>query len=78
MFIAGKRCLALAVLAAAVCTGNTSARADELVKFDGAPYVLGQFQQRRAIERGEMAVPTTASIEGYLSKPDGAFMAAVG
>jgi dienelactone hydrolase len=71
MFIAGKRCLALAVLAAAVCTGNTSPRADEQVKFDSAPYVLGQFQQRRAIERGEMAVPTTASIEGYLSKPDG-------
>jgi dienelactone hydrolase len=43
---------------------------DELVKFDSAPYV-GQLQQSRAIERGEMALPTTSSIQGYLSKPDG-------
>jgi dienelactone hydrolase len=74
-----KRYFALAILAAAVCTATTNARADELVKFDNAPYVLGQFQQRRAIERGEMAVPTTASIEGYLSKPagDGPFPAVI-
>jgi dienelactone hydrolase len=42
-----------------------------LVRFETAPYVLGQFQQRRAIEHGEMAVATTSSIEGYLAKPDG-------
>jgi dienelactone hydrolase len=60
------------ILIAAVCPQYARAQtADELVKFDTAPYVLGQIQQRRAIERGEMAVATTSSIEGYLSKPDG-------
>ena len=61
-----------AILAAPVCAQNTCAcAADELVKFDSAPYIVGQIQQRRAIERGEMAVATTGAIEGYLSKPDG-------
>jgi dienelactone hydrolase len=69
--IIGERYLALVILAAATCIGLTNARADELVKFDSAPYILGQFQQRLAIERGEMAVSTANSIEGYLSKPDG-------
>ncbi len=59
------------MLVAAFFSGSAGSRADELVKFDSAPYVLGQFQQRLAIERGEMATPTTASIEGYLAKPDG-------
>jgi hypothetical protein len=69
-----------AILAAAVCAQNTGARAaDELVKFDSAPYIVGQIQQRRAIERGEMAVATTGAIEGYLSRPygDGPFPAAI-
>jgi dienelactone hydrolase len=62
----------LIILIAAVCPRHARAQAtDELVKFDAAPYVLGQFQQRRAIEAGEIAVATTSSIEGYLSKPDG-------
>jgi dienelactone hydrolase len=61
-----------AALAAVACAQSSCARAaDELVKFDTAPYIVGQIQQRRAIERGEMAVPTTGAIEGYLSKPDG-------
>jgi dienelactone hydrolase len=61
-----------AMLAAAACAQNTCARAaDELVKFNTAPYIVGQIQQRRAIERGEMAVDTTGAIQGYLSKPDG-------
>jgi dienelactone hydrolase len=64
--------LLLIILIAAVRPQYARAQtADELVKFDTAPYVLGQLQQRRAIERGEMAVATTSSIEGYLSKPDG-------
>lgn len=64
--------LMLVMLIAAVCPQYARAQAvDELVKFDTAPYVLGQIQQRRAIERGEMAVATTSSVEGYLSKPDG-------
>jgi dienelactone hydrolase len=66
------RRLMLIILIAAICPRYAHAQtADEMVKFDTAPYVLGQLQQRRAIERGEMAVPTTSSIEGYLSKPEG-------
>ena len=67
------RRLVLIILIAAVwplCARAQSA--DQLVKFETAPYVLGQIQQRRAIERGEMAVATTSFIVGYLSKPDGA------
>jgi dienelactone hydrolase len=61
-----------AMLAAAAWAQDSCARAaDELVKFDTAPYIVGQIQQRLAIERGEMAVATTSAIEGYLSKPDG-------
>ena len=61
-----------AILATAACAQNTCARAaDELVKFDTAPYIVGQLQQRRAIERGEMAVATTEAVEGYLAKTDG-------
>ncbi len=64
--------LLLIILTAAVAPRYARAQAaDELVKFDTAPYVLGQLQQRRAIERGEMAVATNSSIEGYLSKPEG-------
>jgi hypothetical protein len=66
-----KACLLLSTLATAVCANARASSADELVKFDSAPYILGQLQQRRAIERGEMAMPTTNAIEGYLSKPDG-------
>lgn len=61
-----------AIVTAAACAPNTCARAaDELVRFNAAPYIVGQLQQRRAIERGEMAVATTEAVEGYLSKPDG-------
>src|SRR5664279_885697 len=46
--------------------------ADELVKFDSAAYVVGKLQQRLARERGEMPTGApAATIEGYLSKPDG-------
>jgi dienelactone hydrolase len=66
-----KGCLLLSVLATAICAQGGASEADELVTFDNAPYVVGHIQQRRAIERGEMSVATTSSIEGYLSKPDG-------
>src|SRR5579872_2527747 len=67
-----KRSFAAAMLAAALfCRRNAASAADELVKFETAPYALGQFQQRRALERGEMALATTSSIEGYLSRPEG-------
>jgi dienelactone hydrolase len=51
---------------------GTAASADDLVKFDSAPYIMGQIQQRQAIERGETVANLSATIEGYLSKPDGA------
>jgi hypothetical protein len=38
---------------------------------DSAPYIMGQIQQRQATKRGETVV-RRATIEGYLSKPDGA------
>jgi dienelactone hydrolase len=73
-----QRCASVALLAT-ICLQNISARADELVQFDAAPYILGQLQQRRAIEHGEMAVPSVQGIEGYLSKPvgDGPFPAVI-
>jgi dienelactone hydrolase len=64
-----KACVLLSTLATAVCAHARASSADELVKFDGAPYILGQLQQRRAISSSEMTMPT--AIQGYLSKPDG-------
>ena len=65
------------VLLAIIFFQNISAQAEELVRFDAAPYLLGQLQQRLAIERGEMALPSVEGIEGYLSNPvgDGPFPA---
>ena len=60
------------LLAATLCAQTVHASAEELVKFDNAPYVVGQIQQRQAIERGETVAKLSATIEGYLSKPDGA------
>lgn len=63
--------LALAVLAALVCA-QTTASAEELVRFDSAQYRVGQIQQRQARERGEIPASAPAeTIEGYLSKPEG-------
>ena len=62
---------ALTIFLLTLFSQTTCSLADELVKFDSAPYVVGQLQQRLAIERGEMAITTTKGIEGYLSKPDG-------
>ena len=55
----------------ATADARATASAEELVRFDSAPYVMGQIQQRRAIERGETVAKLTTNIEGYLSKPDG-------
>jgi dienelactone hydrolase len=60
------------LLAVALCAQTVRAAAEELVKFDSAPYVVGQIQQRQAIERGETVAKLSATIEGYLSRPDGA------
>ena len=51
---------------------QTTASADELVKFDSAAYIMGQIQQRQARELGEMsATAPAATVDGYLSKPSG-------
>jgi dienelactone hydrolase len=60
------------VLAIALCGLTVRAQAEQLVKFESAPYIAGQIQQRQAIERGETLAKLSATIEGYLSKPDGA------
>jgi len=48
-----------------------AAAAEELVRFDSAPFLMGQIQQRQARERGETPTFIADTIEGYLSKPDG-------
>jgi dienelactone hydrolase len=63
---------ATVVLAIALCGLTGRAQAEQLVKFDSAPYIAGQIQQRQAVERGETLARLSATIEGYLSKPDGA------
>jgi dienelactone hydrolase len=65
-------CVATVVLAIALCGLTVCAQAEQLVKFESAPYIAGQIQQRQAIERGETLAKLSATIEGYLSKPDGA------
>jgi dienelactone hydrolase len=64
-------CLAAVVLAIALCGLTVRTQAQELVTFESAPYVVGQLQQRQAIERGETLAKLSTTIEGYLSKPDG-------
>jgi dienelactone hydrolase len=63
-------CLILTIFATSDV--QTAASADDLVKFDSAPFIMGKIQQRQARERGETpANVPDATIEGYLSKPDG-------
>jgi len=64
--------LILMMLASLACTWPVAASTEELVRFDTAPSLLGQIQQRQARERGETPSQPPAPIEGYLSKPDGA------
>lgn len=65
-------CLGVIAFATALCGQTLRTQAEELIKFESAPYVLGQVQQRQAIERGETVARLPTTIEGYLSKPDGA------
>ena len=60
-------CLMVSVLA----MPGGSASADDLVKFDSAPRIMGQIQQRQARERGETPTNVPDAIQGYLSKPEG-------
>ena len=61
----------LIILALIPCARPVTAIAEELVKFDSAPFLLGQIQQRQARERGETPSQPADTVEGYLSKPDG-------
>ncbi len=64
-------CRSSLILTAIALAG--AARADELVTFDSARYLVGSLQQKLARERG---VPIKRApvdrIQGYLSKPEGA------
>ena len=62
-------CLGVMAFAIALCGQTLRAQAEELIKFESAPYVLGQVQQRQAIERGETVAKLPTTIDGYLSKP---------
>jgi dienelactone hydrolase len=65
-------CVARVVLTIALCGHTVRAHAEELVRFESAPFIMGQIQQRQARERDETpANVADATIEGYLSKPDG-------
>ncbi len=51
---------------------QSAASADDLVRFDSAPLIMGGLQQRQAGERGETSANVPGvPVEGYLSKPDG-------
>ena len=63
--------LILMILAATTCVEPVAASAEELVRFDSVPFLLGQIQQRQARERGETPSQRPDSIEAYLSKPEG-------
>jgi dienelactone hydrolase len=63
--------LLLAILAAIPWVRPAAASTEELVRFDSAPLLMGQIQQRQARERGETPVVNPDTIEGYLSKPGG-------
>jgi dienelactone hydrolase len=66
--------LALPILVlAAFAIGNAgrASAAQELVRFESAPYRVAQIQRQQARERGEPGPPGPDTISGYLSKPDG-------
>ena len=65
-------CLGVIAFTVGLCGQTLRTQAEELVRFESAPYVLGQVQQRQAIERGETVAKLPTTIDGYLSKPDGA------
>jgi dienelactone hydrolase len=65
-------CIGVMALTIGLCGQTIRTQAEELVRFESAPYVLGQVQQRQAIERGETLAKLSTTIDGYLSKPDGA------
>ena len=60
----------LAALAACVCT-HEAVLAEELVRFESAPFRISGIQHRLARERGETPSTAADTIQGYLSKPEG-------
>ena len=65
-----KACLGAAVFVAYL-SSNAATLAGELVRFESAPFHVGQLQQRLARERGEAPKAASETIEGYLTKPEG-------
>ena len=63
-------CFGLAVLAACICT-SAVVSAEELVRFESAPFRVSEIQQRLAQERGETLRAAADTVQGYLSKPEG-------
>jgi dienelactone hydrolase len=61
--------IALTVLATIVCA-KTAAAAEELIRFESAPFRTGEIEQRAEIERGKAPKPPD-TVEAYLSKPQG-------
>ena len=63
-------CFGLAALAASIFT-NAVVSAEELVRFESAPFRVSEIQQRLAQERGETLRAAADTVQGYLSKPEG-------
>lgn len=61
----------LVLAAFAIGNAGRASAAQELVRFESAPYRVAQIQQQQARERGEPEPPGPDIISGYLSKPDG-------
>lgn len=65
--------VALAVIGLALGWADRAAHSAERVQIESARYQVSSFQLRRARERGEKIAPPPAdTIDGYLTKPDGA------
>jgi dienelactone hydrolase len=61
----------LLILAMLSCVLAPIASAEQLVRIEGGPSLLDLIRQRQARERGETPVAAAASIDAYLSRPDG-------
>ena len=61
--------LALVILAIVPCAPIASA--EQLVRIEGGPSLLDLIRQRDARDRGETPPPSAATIDAYLSRPDG-------
>jgi len=62
---------ALVLLVLAIVSCAPIASAEELVRIEGGPSLLGLIRQRQARERGEPPAAPAETIDAYLSRPDG-------